>query len=116
MILSIVSFLMNITSIVFVLYKSINHIALSKNTDLSADTTSYLVTSWILFLVFSSLKCCCAGFLGSLWNLLASAGLVFCLLNTKTVNKKLFQENTFENIVLVGKQLVEKYLPKKKAQ
>ncbi len=116
MILSIVSFLLNITSIVFVLYKSINHISLSQKTALNADTTSYLVSSWILFLVFSSLKCCCAGFLGSLWNLLVSAGLVFGLLNTKTVNKKLFQENTFENIVMIGKQLVEKYLPKKKAE
>lgn len=115
MILPIVSFLLNLTSIVFVLYKTINHISLSQKVSLSKEQTSYLITSWIMFLAFSSLKCCCAGTLGSLWNLAVSAGLVFALLNTKTFNSKLFEENTFETIIAFGKGLVEKYLPKKKA-
>lgn len=115
MILALITFLLNLSSVVFVVYKSINHISVSQKVALSKEHTSYLVTSWILFLGFSSLKCCCAGFLGSLWNLLVSAGLVFALLNTKNVNRKLFEENTFETVVALLKGLVEKYLPKKKA-
>jgi hypothetical protein len=116
MILSIVSFLLNLFSVLFVVYKSFNHIAVSQKVALGREHTSYLITSWVLFLGFSSLKCCCAGVLGSLWNLLVSGGLVFALLKTKTFNKKLFEENTFETVVAHVRGLVENYLPKKKAE
>ena len=114
MFLSIVLFLLNLVSILFVVYKTINHIQLSQKIDLPKEQTSYVITSWILLLGFSTLKCSCAGFLGFLWNFLVQGGLVFSLLNTKTFNKKIFEENSFENIVAFGKGLIEKYLPKKK--
>ena len=116
MILSIVSFALCLTSFLFVLYKTINHISLSKNLSLPKEQTSCLITSWILFLGFSSLKCCCDGTLGLLWNLIVLAALNFSLLNTKAVNKKLFEENTFEILIALGKRLVEKFLPKNKAE
>ncbi len=114
MILAIVSFLLNVTSVLFVVYKSVNHI--SQKSALSQQHVSYLVSAWISFLALTSLKCSCAGSLGSLWNLLLSAVTVFCLLNTRTVNKKLFEENTLETIVAFGRGLVEKYVPKRKAE
>ena len=116
MFLSIVLFLLNLVSILFVVYKTINHIKLSQKNHLGKEQTSNLISSWIVFLAFSSLKCSCAGTLGFLWNSLVQGGLVFGLLKTKTFNRKIFEENTIDTIVGYGRSLVEKYLPKQKAE
>jgi len=96
-------------------YKTLNHIQLSQKNQLAREQTSYLISAWILFLAFSSLKCSCSGTLGCIWNLLVQVGLILGLLNAKTFNKKIFEENTVETIIGYGRSLVEKYLPKKKA-
>ena len=116
MLLQLVLFLLNLISVLFVVYKSVNHLNLTEKLSLPKEQTSYLVSSWIVYLAFSSLKCSCAGTFGLLWNLLVSGGLVFSLLNTKTFNKKIFEENTLETAVAFGRGLVEKYLPKKKSE
>jgi len=116
MIFPIVLFLLNTFSLLFVVYKSINYMHLSQKQSLPKEQSSYLITSWILFLVFSSLKCSCSGAMGTIWNLLVQLGLLFSLLNTKVANKKIFEENTFETLMAFANGLYEKYAPKKKSE
>jgi hypothetical protein len=89
---------------------------LMQTKDQSKEQLLLVVTSWVIFLSLSSLKCSCSGFLGLMWNSSIEAALVYGLLSTSLVQKKMFEENTFENVVCMAKGMVEKYMPKQKTQ
>lgn len=115
MLLAIISGVLQLLSITFVVYKTLNYISLTQKQTLEKEQINFVVTSWILFLGFFSLKCSCSGFVGTIWNIVIQAGLVYSLLNTKCFHKMIFEENTCDKCVSFVRGIVEKYLPKQKA-
>lgn len=50
MLFGILLFLLNLVYVLFLIYKTINHINLSHKGQISKEQSSYLITSWIVFL------------------------------------------------------------------
>lgn len=116
MLFTIISIVLQLLAITFVIYKTLNYIDISQKRSMEKEQANYVVTSWVLYLGFSSLKCSCTGNLGFVWNLLIQGALIFSLLNTKLFHRKIFEENTCEQLMTCVKSQVEKYLPKQKAE
>jgi len=62
------------------------------------------------------LKSFCPGTFGSIWNFLIQIGLILSIFNTKILNKKFFEENTFESLITYVKGSTEKFSEKKKVE
>lgn len=116
MLFAAITFLTQLFCIAFLLYKSLNLIKMMQQKDQPKEQLFLVVTSWILFLSLSSLKCSCGGFMGFFWNTAIQGALVYGLLQTAMVQKKMFEENTLENVFTMAKGMVEKYMPKQKTQ
>ena len=116
MLFGALQFLSQLFCVVFLLYKSLNLLRMMQSKDQSKEQLFLVVTSWIVFLSMSSLKCSCSGFFGLIWNTAVQAALIHGLLSTAKVQKKLFEENTLETGFSFVKGMVEKYMPKQKTQ
>ncbi len=116
MLFGLIQFLTQFFCVAFVLYKSLNLMRLMHTKEQSKEQLLLVVTSWVIFLSLTSLKCSCPGFLGLFWNTLVQGALVYGLLSTSLVQKKLYEENTLENVFSLVKGMVEKYMPKQKTQ
>ena len=116
MLLVLVSILLQVLSLSFILYKSMNLIHLTQSGKCSVEQYGYVVNSWVLFLVLSTIKCSCSSTIGLVWNIVVQVALAFCLLNAKSVQLKLFDEKTYNSFVEFGRGLVEKYVPKYKTE
>ncbi len=116
MLFAAVQFLSQLFCVVFLLYKSLNLIKMMQKKDQTKEQLFLVVTSWIIFLSLTSLKCSCSGFLGLVWNTAIQGALIHGLLSTEKVQKKMFEENTLETTFSFVKGMVEKYMPKQKTQ
>jgi hypothetical protein len=115
MLFNLLQFLTQTFVIVFLLYKSLNLMKMMQSKDQAKEQLFLVVTSWILFLSLSSMKCSCGGMFGCLYNMAIQGAMVYGCLQTSVVQKKVFEENTLENIFTMVKGMVEKYMPKQKA-
>lgn len=116
MLFTLLQFLSQLFCIVFLLYKSLNLMKMMQTKDQPKEQLFLVITSWVLFLSLSSLKCSCAGFFGFIWNTAIQGAMIYGLLSTAMVQKKMFEENTLENVFSMVKGMVEKYMPKQKTQ
>ena len=116
MLFAVLQFLLQLFCIVFLIYKSLNLMKMMQSKDQPKEQLFLLVTSWIVFLSLTNLKCSCSGYMGFIWNMSIQGAMVYGLLSTAMVQKKLFEENTLENIFTMVKGMVEKYMPKQKTQ
>merc|ERR1711957_295655 len=110
----LIQFLTQLFAVVFILYKSLNLMKMMQTKDQPKEQLFSVVTAWILFLSLSSMKCSCGGIFGTAYNMAIQAAMVYGLLQTAMVQKKVFEENTLENMFTMVKGMVEKYMPKSK--
>merc|ERR1711957_454807 len=99
----LIQFLTQLFAVVFILYKSLNLMKMMQTKDQPKEQLFSVVTAWILFLSLSSMKCSCGGIFGTAYNM---------AIQTAMVQKKVFEENTLENMFTMVKGMVEKYMPK----
>ena len=116
MLFGLIQFLTQLFCVVFLMYKSLNLMKMMQTKDQPKQQLFLVVTGWILFLALTSMKCSCGGIFGTFWNVSIQGAMVYGLLQTAMVQQKVFEENTLENIFAVVKGMVEKYMPKQKAQ